>query len=235
MQKGRILLFFLLVSTSLILLSTLLTKMYYTSKLAMGAGRTYLTQNAQVASALPSIALAKEGDPSATPTPFPTPTSIPILIPTSLPTPTPTRIPLTPTLPAEVLTKAGPTATPAPIPPRSGGGLSDLLSQINDYRKSQGLSPVSSNAEICSFAKIRAGEIAGSFNHDGFTNRINSHTLPYSSYSSITENIAMNSNEGDVVKEWINSSGHAENMRKDTPFVCVEKSGNYYAYEGLKP
>lgn len=87
----------------------------------------------------------------------------------------------------------------------------------------------------CDFAKLRAEEIAQNFNHDGFSNRINAKSLPYPSYHEVTENIAMTPDYKDVVSMWINSSGHAENMRRDTPLVCVERNGNYYAYEGWRP
>lgn len=108
------------------------------------------------------------------------------------------------------------------------------MNAINSYRSSQGLAKVSQDPLTCSFAATRAKEIASNFNHDGFTNRINSHALPYPSYHEITENIVMTSDYKEVVSIWINSPGHAENMRKDTPFVCVAKYGNYYAYEGLR-
>lgn len=109
------------------------------------------------------------------------------------------------------------------------------MNAINNYRKSQGLSQVSTNAQTCNFAKIRAREISTNFSHDGFRSRINSKTLPYPSYHVVTENIARNSNYKNVVSSWINSSGHAANMRKDTPYVCVEGYGNFWAYEGWKP
>lgn len=148
----------------------------------------------------------------------------PTLKPTDTPMPTPT-LKSTPT-PIQTLKTSLPTSTTA----------SDyILSRINDYRKSNGLSPASSNGETCSFANTRAKEISTYFNHDGFTSRMNDHTLPYPSYHEITENISMNSNYTDVVTQWINSPGHAENMRRDTPFICVVKYGNYYAYEGWKP
>ena len=109
------------------------------------------------------------------------------------------------------------------------------MTKINEYRKSQGLSEVKTDQYTCDFAKTRAGEIATSFNHDGFRSRINNKSLPYPSYSQVTENIAMTSNYQDVVNMWISFSGHAENMRKDTPYVCVERNDNYYAYEGWRP
>lgn len=109
-----------------------------------------------------------------------------------------------------------------------------MMAEINSYRKSQGRSEVQTDKYTCAFAKVRAEEIAKNFNHDGFQNRLKSKTLPYPSYAYVTENIAMNSNYKNVVKVWIDSPGHAENMRADTPFVCVEKFGNFYAYEGWR-
>jgi uncharacterized protein YkwD len=161
----------------------------------------------------------------------------------------PTSSALVPTdKPSPTLIKSGQTMSPTPtlvfiqstptiVPKRSEvvqtGGL--FISQINAYRAQNGLGPVSANSETCTFAAIRAQEIASDFSHNGFTNRINSKTLPYSSYHEVTENIAMNSDASQIVTMWINSPGHAENMRKDTPYVCVAQSGNYFAYEGWHP
>lgn len=153
------------------------------------------------------------------------------------PTPTPTRKP-TPTPTATPTPTVKPTATPTPTQTQASGEdevQTYIMQKINDYRSSQGLSSVKTDSNTCDFAKTRAQEITSSFTHDGFTNRINNHTLPYPSYHEVTENIAMTSNYQEVVTMWINSPGHAENMRQDTPYVCVEKSGNYYAYEGWRP
>lgn len=109
------------------------------------------------------------------------------------------------------------------------------MNAVNNYRAAQGLSSVQTDSYTCSFAKTRAKEISVAFNHDGFNNRVASKTLPYPSYQSVTENIAMTSNYKDVVNMWINSPGHAANMRADTPYVCVEQYGSYFAYEGWKP
>lgn len=111
----------------------------------------------------------------------------------------------------------------------------DLLQQINSFRSGKGLAPLSANSETCFFTNIRVQEIQSAFNHDGFTNRINSKTLPYSSYSSVAENIAMNSDPNQVVPNWINSAGHNENMSKEVPYGCVVGSGNYYVFEAWAP
>ena len=126
-----------------------------------------------------------------------------------------------------------PTLTPTPQPPTPVPVVNNnsdyLLGKVNEYRRSLGLYEVKSDSNTCNFAKKRAQELTSNFNHDGFKN------LPYPSYSKVTENIAMNENKTDVVNQWISSAGHAENMRADTPFVCIENLGNYYAYEGWKP
>lgn len=129
-----------------------------------------------------------------------------------------------------------PTKVPPPPPTSAGSSVRDyIMQEINNYRRSQGLSEVRTDSYTCNFAAIRAQEIASGFNHDGFTNRLNNRTLPYPSYKSVTENLAKTSNYKDVVNLWINSSGHAANMRKDTSNVCVRQNGSYFAYEGWKP
>jgi uncharacterized protein YkwD len=166
--------------------------------------------------------------PTPTPTRFqfhlrritPTPTS-PTL--TKMPTPTPTKS-VTPT--------QSPTNTPSSL-------LDDkqqyMLNAINAYRKQNNLYAVQPDKYTCDFAATRAKEIVSNFSHDGWIARANSHTLPYPSYSYVNENIAMTSNYQNVVTMWINSPGHAANMRADTPYVCVAYSGNYFAYEGWRP
>lgn len=161
--------------------------------------------------------------PAAKPTIAPTPSLKPTVVPTQVPVPTPVPV---------VTSKPSPTVIPTQAPQPSS---SLFLDQINNYRHSQGLTAVQSDSNTCNFAKIRAQEIANNFNHDGFNNRISSKTLPYPSYTKVIENIAMTSNSGDVVNMWINSPGHAANMRADTPYACVQSSGNFYAYGGWKP
>jgi uncharacterized protein YkwD len=159
------------------------------------------------------------------PTNKPTPTPTPKVVSSSSNTPTPTKKPASPT----------PTKAPVTTAPATNDVTSYIMKEINAYRASLGLSSVQTNNETCNFARIRAQEIANGFNHDGFNNRKNSHTLPYASWTAITENIAMTPNYKDVEKMWQNSAGHAANMRANTPYVCVMQHGNYFAYEGMKP
>lgn len=194
--------------------------------------------------------------PATSPTAMPTQQKVTIIMPTSpftfrriTPTPTvkitattaptPTTQVITATAtPTRVLTVT-PTKTPitpTPTTTSTAETVRDyIMNGINTYRKSLGLSSVQISDETCAFAKTRAKEITTDFSHTGFQNRINSNSIPYKSWTLITENLAMTSNYKDVVNMWINSPGHAANMQKDTPYVCVENSGNYYAYEGMRP
>lgn len=158
----------------------------------------------------------------------PPPTKTPIPSPIYTPTPT-KKVKLTPTA------TISPTSKLTTPPAISTATTDYILQKVNEYRVSLGISRAESNAETCSFAKLRAEEISRSFTHDGFKKRVDSKTLPYSDYHEVTENIAYNSDYKDVVTRWITSSGHAENMRADTPFICIGKLGDYYSYEGWKP
>lgn len=134
---------------------------------------------------------------------------------------------------------SSPVQSPSPIPsPVLESALDDIqiyiISEINDYRKSQGLGEIAVDPNTCSYANTRAKEILADFSHKGHEQRIDSKNLPYPSWSLVTENIAMTSDYKQVVDLWIKSSGHAENMRRDTPYVCVERYDKYYAYEGWK-
>lgn len=140
------------------------------------------------------------------------------------------KVKIAPTI-SPIIPTPSPTVAPSKIPI-----VTDfLLAEVNKYRKSNGLPLVQTDLQTCAFAQLRVSEIAGQFDHSGFRMRIENKSLPYPTYSEITENIAKNSNYKNVVASWASSLGHAENMRKDTPFVCVSQQGEYFAYEGWKP
>lgn len=144
------------------------------------------------------------------------------VIPRVSPTPTATiSIPLSP--------------EPSLIPSQTPGVTSAVLTAVNSYRKSFNLSPLITDPITCNFAKIRAQEIATSFTHDGFTNRVQTNTLPYPTYQDIGENIAMNSDPNQIISIWASSSNHAANMKKDVVYGCVQNNGNYYVLENWKP
>lgn len=110
-----------------------------------------------------------------------------------------------------------------------------ILRQINDFRAEKGLPAFSTDGYTCSFAVMRASEIASDFSHNGFRNRIDNKTLPYPTYSGISENIAMNSDPNAVVQGWIDSAGHNENLSKPHTFACIAKNGDYYVFLSWNP
>ena len=144
------------------------------------------------------------------------------------------------TVPIPTPASYSPTSTPSATPTIANASIpnsirSYILGEINVYRKREGLQVALIDPYTCNFAKRRVQEVAQTFDHSGFTSRRDSNTLPYPSYSEITENLARASSYRQVADLWISSTPHAENLRKDTPFACVEGYGNYYVYEGWKP
>lgn len=164
------------------------------------------------------------------------------LTPTVSPTPSPTQ---TPSSSNSTENKSMQNSSVNIVEPKASAQIKTVLSsinspysliqQINQYRSSKGMSQLSENTETCAFASTRASEIVSNFNHDGFTSRTNSNSLPYPTYSSVAENISMNGDSNQVVPGWIDSPGHNENLSKDVPYGCVRNSGNYYAFEAWKP
>lgn len=151
-----------------------------------------------------------------------------------IPTPTLVSTPVSKTsvIPTSLNISPSPTSTLV----RKSANIRDyILERVNEYRVSQGLYKVQTDPYTCNFAQLRAEEISRSFNHDGFRRRIEDNSLPYPSYTKVTENIAMISDYTKVVDIWIASSGHAENMREDTPYVCIGQVENYFTYEGWRP
>lgn len=165
-----------------------------------------------------------------TPTPAPKPTSTPVL---TAPPPRPTSTPLPTSAPT-----INPTPTPAPtaLPQPATSSTRDfMMNEINNFRRSKGLSAVSTDSYTCNFAQARAQEITSNFSHDGFNQRVSSGTLPYSSYRLVVENLARAGNYKDVVNLWINSPGHNANLSADTIYGCAGYSGDFYSYQGWKP
>lgn len=118
-------------------------------------------------------------------------------------------------------------------PVRAGDNTTVLLAEINQFRKTNGLPPAKIDPLTCKFAALRAREAAKKFSHDGFYKRVRNKTMPYPKYKRVTENLAKTKRQN-VVKLWIKSPTHAANMLKETSRVCVQKYGNYYAYEGVE-
>jgi len=108
--------------------------------------------------------------------------------------------------------------------------------QINKYRASKKLPPLSVDPEITQIARIHSENMANgkvSFSHDGFEGRAKAITIPY---QSVAENLAYNMGYSDPVRNavegWIKSDGHRKNMEGQFNVtgigVAKNAKGEYY-------
>ena len=109
--------------------------------------------------------------------------------------------------------------------------------QINEYRKSLNLEPLTLNTQISEQARQHSKNMAQkkvAFSHDGFDRRIKA--LKGISYRSAAENVAYNQGYGDPVKQavegWIESEGHRQNLTGNYSLtgigVVQNQQGEYY-------
>ncbi|MEG4031403.1 MULTISPECIES: CAP domain-containing protein [unclassified Microcoleus] len=108
--------------------------------------------------------------------------------------------------------------------------------QINQYRASKKLPPLSIDPRITQIARIHSENMAKgkvSFSHDGFEGRAKAITIPY---QSVAENLAYNFGYNDPVRNavegWIKSDGHRKNMEGQFNVtgigVAKNAKGEYY-------
>ncbi|MEG4579998.1 CAP domain-containing protein [Microcoleus sp. MON1_C5] len=108
--------------------------------------------------------------------------------------------------------------------------------QINQYRASKKLPPLSIDPRISQIARIHSENMANgkvSFSHDGFEGRAEAITIPY---KSVAENLAYNLGYSDPVRNavegWIKSDGHRKNMEGQFNVtgigVAKNAKGEYY-------
>lgn len=110
--------------------------------------------------------------------------------------------------------------------------------QINEYRKQRGLSPLTINKNISDIARTHSQNMANGtvgFSHNGFQERVQAISTTIS-YSSAAENVAYNMGYTDpatkAVQGWLNSSGHLKNIQGDYNLtgigVAKNAKGEYY-------
>ncbi len=108
--------------------------------------------------------------------------------------------------------------------------------QINQYRASKKLPPLSIDPGLSQIARIHSENMANgkvSFSHDGFEGRAKAITIPY---KSVAENLAYNFGYSDPVRNavegWIKSDGHRKNMEGQFNVtgigVAKNAKGEYY-------
>ncbi|HEY9702186.1 MAG TPA: CAP domain-containing protein [Allocoleopsis sp.] len=111
--------------------------------------------------------------------------------------------------------------------------------QINDYRKSKRLPPLTMDNAIREQCRIHSQNMANKtvrFSHDGFKNRLSEIRKVLSSYRAGAENVAYNQGYKDpdvvAVKGWIKSPGHKANIQGKYNLtgigVAKNAKGEYY-------
>ncbi|MEZ2280213.1 MAG: CAP domain-containing protein [Microcoleus sp.] len=108
--------------------------------------------------------------------------------------------------------------------------------QINQYRASKKLPPLSIDPRITQQARIHSENMASGkvkFSHDGFEGRAKAIAIPY---QSVAENVAYNMGFSDPVRNavdgWIKSDGHRKNMEGQFNLtgigIAKNAKGEYY-------
>ncbi len=108
--------------------------------------------------------------------------------------------------------------------------------QINQYRASKKLPPLSIDPRITKQARIHSENMASGkvkFSHDGFEGRAKAISIPY---QSVAENVAYNMGFSDPVRNavdgWIKSDGHRKNMEGQFNLtgigIAKNAKGEYY-------
>ncbi|KJH69756.1 CAP domain-containing protein [Aliterella atlantica] len=111
-----------------------------------------------------------------------------------------------------------------------------IYSQVNQYRASRGLPPLTANTRMSEQARIHSQNMASgkvAFGHQGFAGRVTAVAIPY---SSAAENVAYNQGYSDpatqAVQGWIKSTGHRQNMEGNFNLtgigVATNAKGQYY-------
>jgi uncharacterized protein YkwD len=117
--------------------------------------------------------------------------------------------------------------------------VNDVLTQTNDFRKSQGLSPLIMNPELNKIAQQHSEDMASgrvAFGHDGFGDRQTKASEDIQGMHAFAENVAYGVNTAkEVVTLWENSPGHRRNMLGNYKYIGIgiakDSKGQFYYTE----
>jgi uncharacterized protein YkwD len=134
-------------------------------------------------------------------------------------------------------------AAPSTVSQRSNSSPFGTLEQsvhqqVNQYRKSRNLQPLSLDARISEQARIHSQAMANGrvpFSHDGFEGRVGA-IAKVIRYRAAAENVAYNQGysnpDEQAVKGWLKSPGHLKNIQGDYDLTGIGVSknakGEYY-------
>ena len=153
-------------------------------------------------------------------------------------TPAPTPPPPAPPTPTPPTPTPPPPTPPPPAPPASATAYDDeILTLINDHRRSIGKPALAKNQVIWEQANGHSRNMASGkvpFSHDGFDARIAAIRAALGSGGSAAENVAMGySSAAAVVNAWLGSAGHRANIEGNstrTGVSAVKSTGGVWYY-----
>jgi len=153
-------------------------------------------------------------------------------------TPAPTPPPPAPPTPTPPTPTPPPPTPPPPAPPASATAYDDeILTLINDHRRSIGKPALAKNQVIWEQANGHSRNMASGkvpFSHDGFDARIAAIRAALGSGGSGAENVAMGySSAAAVVNAWLGSAGHRANIEGNstrTGVSAVKSTGGVWYY-----
>jgi uncharacterized protein YkwD len=138
----------------------------------------------------------------------------------------------------KIATPTPPPAPPPPTAPPSATAYDDqILTLVNDHRRSIGKPALAKNQVIWEQANTHSQNMASRkvpFGHDGFDARIAAIRAALGSGGSAAENVAMGYGSAEsVVNAWLNSSGHRANIEGSstrTGVSAVKSSDGVWYY-----
>lgn len=129
----------------------------------------------------------------------------------------------------QALSRSKPTATPSPTPKPINKYV--LWSLIQNWRIENNLQPYIENQIVCEIAEIRLKDVARNFSHDGFKE-----TAVRYSYTAMGENLARKHRDEDgVLKGWLVSPKHLENLNESYTSSCLATDGNHVVHIFMTP
>jgi uncharacterized protein YkwD len=115
-------------------------------------------------------------------------------------------------------------SVPSPSPAIASDSMWEV---VQNWRTENGLSPYQVSSRLCDIAQQRLGEIKQNWSHDGFQWQ---RFCPEETCT-LSENLARKySSEENVLKGWLRSPAHAENLYKPYTFSCIVTDGNYIVH-----
>lgn len=129
-----------------------------------------------------------------------------------------------------------PSIFPAELPsPTSSPTASTLLNEINTFRASHGLSPLSSTPSLCQVASQRANQASLDFSHQQFYDLLNQGAFNHLNFNLLGENLYQGpADDSAIVLSWSQSDPHLTNLMGDWTSGCGSKHNQTTAFIFLK-